>query len=85
MRIPLKIVPQEIIDDYNLTALVENLGGYHSKRHPPEHHIAVRSKYLHVLKLSSPQGCDNLTVRVKPTKQEIQKAQLQRYFLGFIH
>ena len=26
----------------------ENLGGYHSKHHPPEHHIAVRSKYLHV-------------------------------------
>ena len=26
----------------------ENLGDYHSKHHPPEHHISVRSKYLHV-------------------------------------
>ena len=24
----------------------ENLGDYHSKHHPPEHHIAVSSKYL---------------------------------------
>ena len=27
----------------------ENVGYYHSKHHPPEHHIAVRSKYLHLL------------------------------------
>ena len=26
MRIPLKIIPQEIIDAYNLTALVDNQG-----------------------------------------------------------
>ena len=26
----------------------ENLGDYHSKHHPPEHNITVRSKYLHV-------------------------------------
>ena len=31
----------------------ENLGDYHSKHHPPEHHIAVGSKYLHAPKLSS--------------------------------
>ena len=60
----------------------ENLGDCHSKYHPPEHHIAVRYKYLHVPKLRSLQGYVNLTVRVNPTKQEIQQAQLQRYFLG---
>ena len=69
----------------------ENLGGYHSKHHPPEHHIAVRSKYLHVPKLILLQGCVNLTVRaiptarqspaVDPTKRESHLAQLQRYFL----
>ena len=47
----------------------ENLGDYHSKYHPPEHHMAVQSKYLHVPKLSSLQGCVNLTVRVNPTKR----------------
>ena len=26
----------------------ENLGDYHSKHHPPEYHIAICSKYLHV-------------------------------------
>ena len=26
----------------------ENLGDYHFKHHPPEYHIAIRSKYLHV-------------------------------------
>ena len=26
----------------------EKLGDYNSKHHPPEHHIAVHSKYLHV-------------------------------------
>ena len=62
----------------------ENLGDYHSKHHPPEHNIAVQSKYLHVPKLSSLQGCVNLTVRVKPTKREIQRAQLQRYSLGCV-
>ena len=40
----------------------ENLGNYHSKYHLPEHHIAVRSEYLHEPKLSSLQGCVNLTV-----------------------
>ena len=29
MRIPLKIISQEIIDDYNLTALVDNRGWIH--------------------------------------------------------
>ena len=62
----------------------ENLGDYHSKHHPPEHHIAVRSKYLHVPKLRSLQGCVNLTVRVNPTKRESQRAQLQHYFLGCV-
>ena len=47
----------------------ENLGDYHSKHHPPEHHIAVRSKYLHVPHLRLLQDCGNLTVRVNPTKQ----------------
>ena len=50
----------------------ENLRHYHSKHHLPEHHIAVRSKYLHVLKLRLLQGCVNLTVRVNPTKEESQ-------------
>ena len=62
----------------------ENLGDYHSKHHPPEHHIAVWSKYLNVSKLSCLQGCVNLTVIVNPTKRESQWAQLQRYFLGCI-
>ena len=56
----------------------ENLGDYHSKHHPPEHHIAVRSKYLHVPNLGSLQGCVNLTVRVNTTKRESQRAQLER-------
>ena len=60
----------------------ENFGDYYSKHHPPEHHIVVRSKYLHVPKLHSLQGCVNLTVIVNPTKRESQRAQLQRYFLG---
>ena len=47
----------------------ENLGDYHSKHHPPKHHIAVRSKYLHVTKLHSLQGCVNLTVNVNTTKR----------------
>ena len=47
----------------------ENLGDYHSKNHPTENHIAVRSKYFHVPKLSSLQGCVNLTIRVNPTKR----------------
>ena len=50
----------------------ENLGYYHSKHHPPEHHIAVCSKYLHVPNLRSLQGCVNLTVRLNSTKQERQ-------------
>ena len=62
----------------------ENLGDYHSKHHLPEHHIAVSSKFLHVPNLRSLQGCVNLTVRVNPTKQEIQRAQLERYFLGCV-
>ena len=62
----------------------ENLGDYHSKHHPPEHHIVVSSKYLHVPHLRSLQGCVNLTVRMNPTKQEIQRAQLQHYFLGCV-
>ena len=45
----------------------ENLGDYHSKHHPPEHHRAVFSKYLHVPNLRLLQGCVNLTVRVNPT------------------
>ena len=59
----------------------ENLGDYHSKHHPPEHHIAVRSKYLHVSNLLLLQGCVNLRVRVNPTKQESEQAKLERYFL----
>ena len=55
-----------------------------SKHHPPEYHIAVRSKYLHVPKLSSLQGFVNLTFRVNPIKREIQQAQLQRYLLECI-
>ena len=62
----------------------ENLGDYHSKHHPPEHHIAVRSKYLHVPNLRLLQGCVNLIVRVNPTKQDIQQAKLERYFLQCI-
>ena len=54
----------------------ENLGDYHSKHHPPEYHIAVRSKYLYVPKLSLLQGCVNLTVRVNPTKEKNQRAQI---------
>ena len=46
----------------------ENLGDYHSKHHPLEHNIVVRSKYLHVPKLSSLQGCVNLIVIANPTK-----------------
>ena len=61
---------------------LENLGDYHSKHHPPEHHIAVRSKYLHVPNLCSLQGCVNLTVRENPNKRESQRAQLEHYFLG---
>ena len=46
----------------------ENMRDYHSKHHPPEHHIAVQSKYLHVPKLTSLQEYVNLTVIVNPTK-----------------
>ena len=46
----------------------ENLGDYHSKHHPHEHHIAVCSKYVHVPNLHLLQGSINLTVRVNPTK-----------------
>ena len=73
----------------------ENLGDYNSKHHPPEHHIAVQSKYFHVPKLSSLQGCVNLTIMVSPiarqspavnpTKREIEQAQLKRYFLDCIY
>ena len=59
----------------------ENLGDYHSKHHPPEHHGAVRSKYLHVPNLRSLQGCVNLTVRVNPTKRESHREKMERYFL----
>ena len=59
----------------------ENLGDYHSKHHPPEHHRAVRSKYLHVPNLRSLQGSVNLTIRVNPAKRENQRAKLERYFL----
>ena len=69
----------------------EKLGVCHSKHHPTEHHIAVRTKYLHVPKLSLLQGCVSLTgtvvptslqsPAVNPTKRESQQAQLQRYFL----
>ena len=62
----------------------ENLGDYHSKHHPPEHHIAVRSKYLHVPKSISLQGCVHLTGRVNPTKRDSQRAQLQHYFIGCV-
>ena len=31
MRIPLKITPQEIIDSYNLTAMVDNQGWIHMR------------------------------------------------------
>ena len=62
----------------------ENLGDYHSKHHLPEHHIAVRSKYLHVPNLRSLQRCIDLIVRVNPTKRDSQRAQLQHYFLGCV-
>ena len=62
----------------------ENLGDYHSKHHPPEHHRAVRSKYLHVPNLRLLQGCVNLTVRVNPAKRESQRAKLERYLLKCI-
>ena len=55
----------------------ENLGDYHSKHHPTENQIAVCSKYLHVPKLRSMQGCVNLTVRVNLTKREIQQEKLE--------
>ena len=63
----------------------ENLRDYHSKHHPPEHHRAVRSKYLHVPNLRSLQGCVNLTVRVNPTKRDNQQAKLERYFLECVY
>ena len=63
----------------------ENLGDYHSKHHPPEYHIVVCSKYLHMPNLRSLQGCVNLTIRVDPTKREIQRAQLQHYFIGCVY
>ena len=47
----------------------EKLGDYHSRHHPPEHHRAVRSKYLHFPNLRLLQGCINLTVRVNPAKR----------------
>ena len=56
----------------------ENLGGYHSKHHPPEHHKVVRSKYLHVPNLPSLQGCVDLTVTANPTKRESHQAKLER-------
>ena len=59
----------------------ENLRDCHSKHHPTEHHRAVRSKYLHVPNLSSLKGCDNLTIRVNPTKRESQRAKLEGCFL----
>ena len=45
----------------------ENLGCYHSKHHPPGHHIAVQSKYLRVPKLGFLKGCVNLTAVSSPT------------------
>ena len=62
----------------------ENLGDYHSKHHPPEYHIAVRSKYLHVPNLRFLQGCVNLTVRVNPNKRETQRSKLEQCFLGCV-
>ena len=72
----------------------ENLGDYHSKHHPTEHHIAVWPKYLHVTEISSLQGCVNLTNTVSPTVQqspvvntaklESQQEQLQSYFLELL-
>ena len=59
----------------------ENLVDYHTIHHPPEHQRAVSYKYLHVPNLHPLQGCVNLTVRVNPTKQESQRAKLERYFL----
>ena len=44
----------------------ENLGYYHYKHHPTEHHIDVRTKCLHVTLLILLQGCVNLTVTVSP-------------------
>ena len=54
----------------------ENLGDYHPKHHPPEHHRSFRSKYLHVPNLRSLKGCVNLTVRMNPTKRESHQAKL---------
>ena len=59
----------------------ENLGYYHSKHYPPEHHRAVRSNFLHVPNLRLLQGCVNLTLRVNPIKRESQQAKLERYLL----
>ena len=59
----------------------ENLRDYHSKHYPPDHSIAVHSKYLHVPNLRSLQGCVNLTVSVNPAKRESQRAKLEKYFL----
>ena len=59
----------------------ENLENYHFKHHPPKHHLADWSKYIHVPQLISLQGCANLTIRVNRTKQESKWAQLQCYFL----
>ena len=62
----------------------ENLGDYHSKHHPPEHHRVLCSKYLHVTNLRLLQGCVNLNVRVNPNKRESQRAKLEIYFLECI-
>ena len=57
----------------------KKLGDFHSKHHPPEHHIEVCSKYLHVPDLRLMQGCVNLTVTVNHTKRESQRAKVERY------
>ena len=51
---------------------------------PPEHNIAVRSKYLHVPNLRSLQACVSLTVKMNPIKKNSQRAQLEQYFLGCV-
>ena len=63
----------------------EKLGDYHSKHHPPEHHRAFHSKYLHVPNLHLLQGCGNFTVRVNTTKRSSQQEKPEIYFLECVY
>ena len=51
----------------------ENLGDYHYKHRPPEHHIAVQSKYLHVPKLGLLQVCEQIFKLTIPLRWVLQQ------------